>query len=795
MFRSSTVVPRTGTRSAGRLFASCLLALTALVAPAWAQGTVAPATVSVSVTDPTGAAVTDMTLVLVNRDTRVERSAAVTPAGDATFDAVRPGRYDITAARAGFAPAAIRDVEVRPGDSLRLALALKVSGVSEFVEVTSPARYVVARTEAGTKTDTPLLETPVSVQIVPQAIIADRQLTSLPEVVNGQVSGVVGRTGGGTLYDNFIIRGFSGSGFGDAYRNGLYNRQDIYDIANIERVEVLKGPAAVLYGRIEPGGLINYVTKKPMATPRYALQQQLGSDQQFRTLVDATGPVAGNAQVLYRVNASYLTSQSFRDYVSTARGFVAPSLTWKPSARFDITVELEHKRDNFQPDIGIPSIGSSPAPLPIARSVADGERTQTLKNTLVAANWTYRIGKGWSLTQRYQRQNWALAHDQVLAGALQANNTTQNRNVLKGTQNVDTDSTNVDLLGRVSTGVLKHTLLLGLDHFWARTASTRFFGAVAPINILAPSYGIVNWASLTANSAFYRKEAWTGFYVQDQVSIADRLHVLAGGRYDSVETGSAAASTPSVDAARANRLALTDSQFSPRLAVLYRAHRSVSLYTSYSKSFGANNGLSVSGEAFDPQQGRQYEVGVKAETADKRLSSSVAWFDLTKDNMLTADPLNPAFQILAGEARSTGVEVDLSGQVSNRLTMLATYANTDARYTKNNNGLQGNRLENVPRNQGSLWGTMDVTSQLRAGLGVIVVGQRLGDQANSLRFDGYTRVDLMAAWDRPLGRSLLTLQVNINNLLDAGYFTSGGSRNSVVPGRPRNALASVRVAF
>lgn len=768
-----------------------LTTVLAVSRPALAQAPTA--TLTITINDSTGGAIPGVQLTLAGGG--VERAAQADASGVAVFPAVPAGRYDVLAAHRGFSPGALRGVVVRDGEPLALVLNLQVARVAESVDVSAPARYVVPRAESATKTDVPLIETPVSIQVIPQTLILDKQLTTLPEVVSGQVSGVVGRTGGGFLYDNFIIRGFSGSGFGDAYRNGLYNRQDIYDIANIERVEILKGPAAVLYGRIEPGGLVNYVTKKPLETRQFAVQQQVGSDQQSRTLFDATGPLGKSGKVLYRVNASYFATESYRDFVSNGRGFIAPSLTWRPSPRFDITVDLEHKRDTFQPDLGIPSIGDRPAPLPIGRSVSDGARTETLTNTLVALNWRYRLGRGWSITQRYQRQNWALALDQVLAGALQADNRTQNRNVLKGTQNVDTDSTNVDLVGQFDTGALGHRVLVGVDHFWAQTASVRFFGAVAPIDVFNPRYGVVDWAAIADNSAFYRKETWTGLYVQDQVNIRGRFHVLAGGRFDSVTTGAAAASTTSVDAARAARVALDDQKFSPRVALLYKAQSWMSLYTSYTKSFGANNGLSVSGQPFDPQQGKQYEVGVKTETADKRVSSTIAWFDLTKDNLLTADPANPTFQILAGEAKSNGVELDVAGQVTDRLSVLVTYANTDARYTKNNNGLQGNLLENVARNQGSLWGTYDVAHGLRAGVGVAFVGRRKGDQANTVQFDGYQRVDAMAAYDRALGRGQLTLQVNVNNLLDERYFTGGGGRTSVFPGRPRNVLASLRVAF
>ena len=200
--------------------------------------------------------------------------------------------------------------------------------------------YSVPNATAATKTDTPIIETPVSIQVVPRAVLEDKQAMSLPDAVNGHVSGVLGRTGGGTLYDNFIIRGLSGSGFGDAYRNGLYNRQDIYDLSNIEQIEILKGPAAVLYGRIEPGGLVNYITKKPLNTPYYAIQQQFGSYHQQRTSVDATGPIDENKTVLYRVNAAYTDNESFRDYVGNERIFVAPTLTWRPNEQFEANVCL-----------------------------------------------------------------------------------------------------------------------------------------------------------------------------------------------------------------------------------------------------------------------------------------------------------------------------------------------------------------------------------------------------------------------------------------------------------------------
>ncbi|MCQ8181542.1 TonB-dependent receptor plug domain-containing protein [Methylomonas sp. SURF-1] len=178
-----------------------------------------------------------------------------------------------------------------------------------------------------------------------------------------------------------MIRGLAGSDFGDAYRNGLFNRQDIYDIANIEQIEIVKGPAAMLYGRIEPGGLVNYVTKKPLATAYYSLQQQFGSFDQYRTLLDATGPLDAGKTLLYRLNGSYTDQQSFRDFVGNQRFFVTPSLSWRPNARFETNVDLEYKHDQFNADDGIPAISGRPAPIPLSRSLKDGFHRQTLEST------------------------------------------------------------------------------------------------------------------------------------------------------------------------------------------------------------------------------------------------------------------------------------------------------------------------------------------------------------------------------------------------------------------------------
>jgi iron complex outermembrane recepter protein len=672
---------------------------------------------------------------------------------------------------------------------------------------TDPYNHEYNRPNAttATKTDTPIMETPVSIQVIPKGLIADKQSITLPDAVNGHVSGVLGRTGGGYLYDNFIIRGLPGSGFGDAYRNGLFNRQDIYDIANIEQIEILKGPSAVLYGRIEPGGLVNYVTKKPLVTPYYSLQQQFGSFDQYRTQIDATGPINQDKTLLYRLNGSYTNNESFRDFIGNERFFVAPIISWRPNEKFETNLELEYKHDRLNADFGIPAIGSRPAPIPINTSLEDGPDRQLIESTSVAFDWTYRFNEDWKLTQRYLFKDWTLSGPILFNSFVEFDDINNrfllNRSTNIAGQNVQTHSTNFDVNGKFELLGTKHNLLIGADGFQANTDASNRSGDAPAIDIFNPVYGQIDFAALERsnyNGFFYRKESWFGAYIQDQITVFDKLHILLGGRYDNVTTGSRFSSV-SMDAAKSGRVAQKDDNFSPRGGILYQPIDWLSVYGSYSESFSGNNGVNRENQPFDPQRGKQYEIGIKTQTPDKRFASTLAFFHLTKTNLLTDDPLedNPDFQILAGKIRSKGIELDLAGQITDNLNVLATYAFTQASYTQDFSGLKGVRLENVPKHQGSVWGTWNFNEAFKVGLGVVVVDKRPGDPFTpAFTLPGYARLDAMAAYTYRIGLHKVTAQVNLNNLLDKEYFAnSDGSNTGAIPGSPINVFGSLKYEF
>jgi len=242
---------------------------------------------------------------------------------------------------------------------------------------TDATSYSVPNATTATKTDTPIMETPVSIQVIPQQVLRDQQAIRLSDALKN-VSGVQ-PSFAFTNREGFTLRGFDNSahGGGAQYRDGFRVQESILSLANAERVEVLKSPASVLFGRIEPGGLINIATKRPLASPYYALEQQFGSFDTYRTTLDATGPITQDGTLAYRLNFEYLDQDSFRDFVAIDRTFVAPSLTWQPSGRTQIDLDFIYQDEDSDIDDGIPAIGDRPAPIPIERSLSEEEVSDT----------------------------------------------------------------------------------------------------------------------------------------------------------------------------------------------------------------------------------------------------------------------------------------------------------------------------------------------------------------------------------------------------------------------------------
>lgn len=700
-------------------------------------------------------------------------------------------------------------IKAAPAEKVAELAAIEVKGSTE-------SSYAAWRATTGTRTEVPLHETPVAVQVVPREVMDDQQVISVKEAAKN-VSSVLPSTY--QFYEAYTIRGFDTGT--DVYRNGL--RQPSFSdqqTANVDQVEILKGPAAVLYGRIQPGGMVNVVTKRPLDQAYYSVQQQVGSYDLLRTTADATGPVTADGSLLYRVNFARQTNDSFVDFVTNENTFVAPSLTWRPSNRFELNLDYEYQRRTYvhfgTNGGGVPAIGNRPADIPRSRYIGDPSIAVNHPNRqdrdYIGFDWSYALNDKWKLKHRFGYTT--VDYHTHYAGARALNETTGmlTQSLQGAWQDRKSYATNLDLVGEITAGEVRHQLLFGVDYFhlkqnYVGLGLSSTVVSVPSIDIFNPVYGD-NSALVDGtpdNSYFIRKEYWTGVYFQDQMRFGDTLHVLVGGRFDNASHGTGSDYVVGGSLATAwSRLALrNDKSFSPRVGLLYQPMPWLSLYGNYVESFGTNNGISASGEAFDPQKAKQYEVGVKSELLGGRLIGTLALFDITKTNILTADPNNPTFRIPIGEARSRGVELDIAGRIGRNWTVIGNLTYDDAKVTKDNSGLQGKLLPGVPSRSGSIWAKYDTGSASAEGFsygaGVFLRGQRQGDARNTYQLPGYGRVDAMLAYRfKAFGSKLATAQLNIQNLFDKVYFDhggSGGTRLNIYYGEPRTVTASLRVQF
>jgi iron complex outermembrane receptor protein len=626
--------------------------------------------------------------------------------------------------------------------------------------------YAPSNATTATRTETPLNEIPQSIQVIPRQVLEDQRVIRLQDATRN-VSGVQSGDSFGGSRDEFIIRGFRQF---NTFRDGFRDSRNLFrDTANIERIEVLKGPASVLFGTLEPGGVINIITEQPLTEPFYSFELQAGSFGFIRPEIDLSGPVSPELDVFYRLNLAYERSDGFRDFDQDIdRIFVAPVLAIEFSDRTRLNLEFDYLRDERPFDRGVVAIGDGVADIPVERILGEPD---DLRRT-----------EAWSAGYRFEHD----FNDETgeLTRFYSSNDD------LREVYELQTN-----LVGNFNTGSIAHTLLFGVD--WSRQVDDGFNQSpedfvAAPINIFDPVYGRVEDRDITEvrfRDSQRRTESW-GIYVQDQIDILDNLHFLIGGRFDFVEQ------------LNINRLSggerssQSDEAFSPRVGLVYRPIEPLSLYASYSRSFSPNSGERVDGSLLEPERGTQYEVGIRGEVLDGRLSANLAAFYLTKSNVATIDPVNPDFSIAVGEQRSQGVELDVIGTILPGWDLIASYAYINAEVTEDNFIEEGVRLPNVPYHSASLWTTYEIQQGdlqgLGFGLGLFFVGDRAGDLDNSYELPSFLRTDAALYYRRDNWRAA----VNVQNLFDVSYYTGVEfGRTSIAVGAPLTVIGSVSVEF
>lgn len=676
----------------------------------------------------------------------------------------------------------------------------------DAVEVVgSRPSYQAPSSRTATRTDTPTLRTPQNVQVVPRAVLEDQNALNLADAVrNVAGTGTDFGFNGGSL-PLLIVRGFpsvSMSAQGSTTSSYFFNGTKVQGLpvamSDIESVEVVKGPASVLYGRSEPGGLINIVTRQPQAERGFRASATGGSFGLLQGSAEVFGALDQRGQWQGRAAISHDDNASNRDYVEDRLTAFSAALAWVPSERTRLSFGLERSRQRYRNDYGIPAIGDRPADIDRDNQFNEGGPLSRQDNTVA------RIDLAQTLSERWTLNVHALAIDQdgaqydVIpttffsgqAGLIATGRIDRFYNY-EPQRDRQLYQFNADLVGKLSTGSLEHTLLIGADTYRDRFDSkTTSFVPGPSIDIRNPVYGQVPPLDLSALPLFDQegRTRWTGVYVQDQIAFANGIELIAGVRHDRSSARFGAPGT------RAN-----DQRFTtPRLGAVWQFAPNQSVYAQFQEGVSANNGRNLAGDSLDSEQARLYEIGHKLQANDGKLTSTVALYQLTKRNIANYVPDISGFfdTIAVGEARARGLEWDISGQLTDRLAVIASYAYTQSEVTRDENFV-GKRLPNVPRHSGSVWARYAMGERWTFGGGVFAQGGRAGDRANTFVLPGYARVDAMAAYRFPLGSAKGQLQFNVNNLFDREYFT--GSHQHVTdwnqPGAPRTLLATFRIDY
>ncbi|ACB28000.1 TonB-dependent siderophore receptor [Methylobacterium radiotolerans] len=656
--------------------------------------------------------------------------------------------------------------------------------------------YGAGRAVSSTKTDTPQLDVPQVVTVAPREAITDLAATRVDRVFN-YLPGVAQQNNfGGLSIFSYAIRGVTTS---EIYQNGFpLNRgtPPPPDAQNIERIEVLKGPGAGLFGRSDPGGLVNIITKQPTAQRFVEFGNQVDSFGLTRGTVDAGGPLNEDGTVLYRFNFAAQGAGSFRDFADSDRLLVAPVVSWQITPDTRITVEADIQRNRIIFDRGVIAINKQLGFLPISRFLGEPGQSTYQSQNILQARIDHRFNDDWQLRLATHFATGTLDGESAEIRSIASDNRTVARDRNVRDYRWDVAVGQADLIGRFDTGGIGHTLLLGFEREStdSRTLYLRSNFRTNPyaLDIYAPVYGQA-LPPLTIPRNNLERVTNTALYAQDQIVLSPEWRALVATRLDIFED-SFRERIPRSQADQSRVAA------SPRAGLIYQPVPWLSLYTNVGTSFRPNIGPDAAavspGKPLKPETGQGYEIGAKAELFGGNLLLTAATFRVDRQNVLTPDPNNSGFSLAAGAVRSQGFELTAQGQLSPELKILAGYVYADAVVTKDNVLPVGAPLINVPRHSGSLLAVYEVQGGdwkgFGIGGGVRGVGERPGDAAGSgFVLPAYIAADALAYYRYENMR----FGLNVENIFNTVYYESSLNVFRVYPGSPRRITGSFTVRF
>lgn len=685
-------------------------------------------------------------------------------------------------------------------DSAQIELqALNITSSADSERADGPVDgYKASRSASATRTDTALHETPQSISVVPKDVLEDTGATRLQDGLD--YAGGVGRANnfGGQGLTTFTVRGFT---TGEFYRNGFpINRgyPNAPDANTVERLEVIRGPATSLYGRGDPGGTFNVVSKQPLSEPKVTLGSQFDDQGMHRATLDATGPLNSDGSLAYRLNVLGEGGGSFRDDVESERYDVAPVISWQVNEATRVVFEGDFMRNNHPLDRGLTRLPGQLGTASRDTNIWEKGSDNLLHNdnNMAQLRFEHVLNDNWTLGGGMQWLDGSLKGNAVEANGLQADGRTLGRNFnYRKLEWTDRDY-QLNLTGHFDTGGFSHTLLTGIeyeDYDYNSIIQRSAAGANAyPIDIFDPVLGQPRPA-LTRTTTHDKEnlKTWAAF-IQDQVALTERLKALAGVRFERFEHDYDNKLNNAGDFNKG------ENGVTPRVGLIYDLTDTVAVYANTARSFKPNSGASLQGTGFDPEKGKSYELGVKWEALDRQLSVDAAIYHIVKENVLTRDPNDPSgtYSVAAGEVRSRGLDINVAGNLTPEWRMIGGYAYVDAEVTKDNSIPTGTHLANIPRNSFSLLNTYEFQDGLAKGLGLGVgvkyVDDRAGQTAASTyTMERYSVVDLLSFYKV---NEHVRLNLDVKNVFNKGY-DEGAFNTYVYPGAPRTVQAGVSYTF
>ncbi|MDC6120410.1 TonB-dependent siderophore receptor [Serratia rubidaea] len=651
----------------------------------------------------------------------------------------------------------------------------------------------------GTRSETSLLNVPQAVDVVPTQVLTDRAVSSLDEALYN-VSGITQSNTLGGTQDAVMKRGFGDNRDGSILRDGVRSVQARNFTPTTERVEVLKGPASMLYGMGEPGGMINMISKKPQLQQHTHVEGWGSSFKGGGGQLDVTGPL-GTSGFAYRMIVDHDETDYWRNFGRNRQTTIAPSLMWYGEST-TVRLAYEHMEYLTPFDRGtiIDSRTGKPVNTPRDRRFDEAYNTTRGDQDSVTLQIDQVLNDRWksSLTYAYNRNSYS--DNQARATKLDPESGTLTRQADATAHAVShANAVQLTLNGDVDWGRINHQLLFGFDFEDSRTYRGDMIRGSknSDFNIYDPVYDQMPPSTAVSAKDSDQRENLTsyGWFMQDSVQLTDNWLLMGGLRYDTfdVYAGKGRPFNVNTDS--------SDAKLVPRAGVVYKLTPYVSLYGSYTESFKPNSSIATQIGSLPPEQGKSWEMGGKA-ALPNGITGTLALFDITKRNVMVSELVDgESVTRTAGRVRSQGVELDVAGNITDSLSLIGAYAYTDARVVDDPVN-KGKEMANVARHTASLFLTQNLGStglysgdELRVGAGARYVGRRPGDAANSFYLDNYTVADAFAAYSMPLHGYRVKWQLNVNNLFDKTYYPSSGGNLRVAVGEPREVVLRASVDF